>query len=165
MWQSIQRNVAWRVIPVAGIAAGTVFLLVNIILTPLVLEVESTVILRYMASLVLGTEVLTEGSALTVVVALIVHYVLSILFTLVIAIVVHRWGLVVGIVGGGTLGTAFYAINLYTFTLFFPWFFAINSNVFLLSHVLFGMTAGGIYELFDRFDIGFETEGTADETA
>jgi hypothetical protein len=38
-------------------------------------------------------------------------------------------------------------------TLFFEWFFAINSVVLLLSHVLFGAVAGGVYELFDHYDL------------
>ena len=158
MWQSIKRNVTWRAIPIAGLVAGTVFLLVNVVLTPLVLEVDSTLILRYFASLVMGPSVLTDNSALVVGVGILVHYVLSLLFTLVIAIVVHRWGLIVGLIGGAILGLAIYGINLYTFTLFFEWFFAIHSNVLLLSHVLFGATAGAVYELFDHYDVPFELE-------
>ncbi|MFN8449032.1 MAG: hypothetical protein U0521_10670 [Anaerolineae bacterium] len=46
-----------------------------------------------------------------IVVGVIVHYVLSFVFTLIITIVIHRWGLVVGIVGGALLGLALYGIN------------------------------------------------------
>ena len=77
----------------------------------------------------------------------------SIICALVIAIVIHRWGLGVGIVGGAILGLAIYGINMYSLTYFFDWFFAIKSNVFLFSHVLFGATAGGVYELFDHYDL------------
>ena len=158
MWQSIQRNVTWRAIPIAGFVAGTVFLLVNVILTPLLLEVDATLIIRYFASLVLGSSVLTEDSVSTLAVGLVVHYVLSMVFALVIAIVIHRWGFIVGLIGGAILGLAIYGINLYTFTLLFEWFFAMHSNVLLLSHVLFGATAGAIYELFDHYDVPFELE-------
>jgi hypothetical protein len=75
-----------------------------------------------------------------------------------IAVVIHRWGLLVGIIGGGIMGIAIYLLNLYFFTVLFEWFFAINSSVLLLSHILFGATAGGVYELFDQYDTRFELE-------
>lgn len=153
MIQSIRRNVTWRAIPVAALAAGTVHLLINVIFTPLLLQVNPLLILRYMGSLVLGEGVLTTNSVVPIIVGVIVHYALSFVFTLVIAIVIHRWGLLVGIVGGAILGLAFYGINLYTMTLLFSWFFAINSAVLLVSHILFGAVAGGVYEMLDHYDM------------
>lgn len=141
---------------IAALVGGTVFLLVNVILTPIELEVDATLILRYIAALVMGSDVLTEDQTYTLFVGVALHYLLSLLFTIVIAVVVHRWGLLVGVVGGAILGLALYGINLYTMTAFFEWFFAINSNVLLLSHVLFGATVGGVYELFDHYDIALE---------
>jgi hypothetical protein len=78
---------------------------------------------------------------------------MSILLAFVIGIVVHRWGMRVGIVLGALLGLAFYAINLFFFTRYFPWYFAINGPVLLIGHVLFGAAAGGVYEALDRFDV------------
>lgn len=160
MIEAIQRNVTWRAIPIAGFAAGTAFLLVNVLLTPLVLEVDPTLILRYFGALVLGPGVLTETGSGAIIMGIIVHYVLSMIFTLVVTIVIHRWGLLIGIIGGAIMGLALYGINLYTMTVFFDWFFAINSNVLLLSHVVFGAVAGGVYELFDHYDIGADGEVT-----
>ncbi|MBC8171530.1 MAG: hypothetical protein H7X77_07645, partial [Anaerolineae bacterium] len=118
MIQSIQRNVTWRAIPIAGLVAGTVFLLVNVLLMPVVYQINGLLVVRYIASLVMGSSVLDSTDTGTLVVGLIVHYALSMLFTLVIAIVIHRWGLVVGIIGGALLGLAIYSINLYTMTTF-----------------------------------------------
>lgn len=158
MLESIQKNMTWRAIPIAGFAAGTVFLLTNLMLTPLVLKVDPMLILRYFGSLVLGSDVVTEVSVNAAVMGVIVNYVLAMIFTLVIAVVVHRWGLGVGIIGGAILGLAIYGINMYTFTTFFEWFFAIHSTVFLISHILFGAVAGGVYELLDHYDIPFGQE-------
>lgn len=152
MIQSIRENVTWWSIPLAAVVAGTVFLVCNAILTPIMLDVDSALVLRYTGALVLGTDALTESGVTVPIVGVVVHYVLSLLFTIVIAIVVHRWGLLVGIVGGAVLGLAIYGINMYTLTLFFEWFFAIHSPVLAISHVLFGAFAGGIYEVFDRYD-------------
>ncbi len=162
MIQAIQKNVAWRAIPIAGVAAGIVFLLANLVLMPRYLDVEVSVIINYIASLVMGKDMLMDDTGPGIIaVALVVHFALSLVFTLVIAVVVHRWGLAVGLIGGAILGLSLYAINLYTMTLLFDWFFAINSTVLAVSHIVFGMVAGGIYEALDRYDRPLFADGRA----
>lgn len=153
MVASIRRNVTWRAIPIAGFAAGTVFLAAALLLSQIAYSVEPTLTFRYLASLVMGSDVLTGDGSGTVIVGAIVHYALSLVFALVVALVVHRWGMLVGIVGGALVGVALYGINMYTLTLVFPWFFALNGPVILAGHVLFGAIAGGVYEYFDHFDL------------
>lgn len=153
MLDAIRRNVTWKAIPIAGLAAGTVFLLINMIFNPIVLGIDALFILRYFAALILGADALTDAGELIIVVGILVHYALSLLFAVVIAIIIHRWGLWVGIIGGAILGLSLYAINLYTMTVFFPWFFAINNTILAVSHVLFGAVAGGVYESLDHFDL------------
>ena len=157
---SIHRHVTWHAVLISALVAGTLFLLVDLLLAPSVLQVNATLMLRYFASLVMGSSVLTGTGTEILVVGVLVHYLLSFLFALVIAIVVHRWGLLVGIIGGAVLGLAFYAINLYTLTLFFQWFFAINSTVIIVSHVVFGAVAGGVYEMFDHYDQPITSAGS-----
>lgn len=154
---AIARNITWRAVFISGFIAGSVFLLVSVLLAPRILGVDAQLMLRYFAALVMGNPVLVENSSTVLVVGVLVHYLLSLIFTLVIAIVVHRWGLGVGLVGGAILGLAIYGFNLYTLTLFVPWFFAINSAVIMFSHVVFGAVAGGVYELFDHYDQPLET--------
>ena len=154
---SILRHVTWRAVLISGLVAGTLFLLTDVVLAPIVLKVNASLTLRYFAALVLGSKVLTQSGTSILITGVIVHYVLSLLFALVIALVVHRWGLGVGIIGGAILGVAIYGINLYTITLLFPWFFAINSTVILLSHAVFGAVAGGVYEMFDHYDLPITT--------
>jgi hypothetical protein len=154
MLQAIQKNVAWRAIPIAAACAGVVFLLANMAITTIGMQISPALMLRYMASLVLGDVALTgENVLVIVVVGLLVHAVLSLVFTFVITLVIHRWGMVVGIVGGAVLGLCIYAINFYTMTLFFPWFFAMNGLAWAFSHMLFGAVAGGVYERLDTFDM------------
>lgn len=150
MLKSIQKNVAWRAVLLAGIAAGIVFFVANLLFSPIL---TPSLLLRYIASLVMGSDVLTNGNSTALIIGGVVHLVLSLVFALVISIVIHRWGLLVGIIGGSVLGLSLYAINLYTLTLLFPWFFAINTPSLLISHVIFGAVAGGVYELFDHFDM------------
>lgn len=149
---AIQRNVAWKAIPVAAIVAGTVFLAMMMILNPIMYGIDSMFILRYFGSIGMGSDVLVESTTTAMVVGVLVHYLLSLVFTLVISIVVHRWGMIVGIVGGGLLGLAIYAINFYTMTFFFEWMFAIQSVLLVITHIVFGAVAGGVYEALDTYD-------------
>ena len=157
---SLFRHVTWRAVLVSGLVAGTLFLLTDLVFAPLVTQTSATVTLRYFAALVLGSKVLTQSGAGILAVGVVVHYVLSLVFALVISLVVHRWGMLVGIVGGAIMGVAIYGINLYTLTVFFPWFFAINSTVILLCHAIFGAVAGGVYEMFDHYDLPLTTTTT-----
>ena len=142
-----------RAVLIAGLGGGTLFLLTILLFTPAVLGVKGNLVLRYFASLVQGSEVITDGNTTSLLVGVIVHYVLSILFALIIAIVIHRWGLWVGIFGGALLGLAIYAINYYAMTVFFPWFFAVNNVVLMVGHIIYGAVVGGIYETFDHYDL------------
>jgi len=162
---SILRHITWRAVLISGLVAGTLFLLTDLIFAPIVTQVDAALTLRYFAALVLGSKVLTQTGANILITGIVVHYVLSVVFALVIALVVHRWGMVVGIVGGAILGVAIYGINLYTVTLLFPWFFAINSTVILLCHAIFGAVAGGVYEMFDHYDLPVTTSTKTTTTA
>lgn len=146
------KHVTWRAVLFAGIAGGTVFLITNLALLPLLLEVKPALLLRYFAGLVLGSDALTDDGTEVLGAGLIVLYALAIVFAFPITIVVHRWGLAVGILGGAVLGLALYSINFYTLTRWFEWFFALHSTALLLGHVLFGAVAGGVYEIFDHYD-------------
>jgi len=99
-----------------------------------------------------------------VAVGVLVHMTLSLFYSLLLAFIIHRWGLVVGIVGGALFGVAIYVINYYTFTYLFPWFFPLRSWLVLATHVTFGALAGGIYEALER-DIYVVEEPTGDSTS
>jgi hypothetical protein len=151
--ESLKRNMAWRAIPIAGLAGGAVHLLTKFILMPLVSKVNGVIFLRYAASLVLGEKAVMDGGAGVVLLGVVIHFALAIFFALIIGVVVHRWGLLVGIVGGALLGLALYGINVFGVARLLPWFFAVNGPVLLISHVLFGAVAGGVYESLDRYDV------------
>jgi hypothetical protein len=136
----------------AGIVAGIIFYLLNIYLVPILLGGNMWVIIRLFASIVLGEVVLappSNFSAEALLVSFIINFVLSIAFTFLIAFVFHKWGLVVGIIGGAIFGLGIYLVNFYSLSYFFPWFFALSSWPFVITHILFGAFAGGIYELLE----------------
>jgi len=143
--------VDWSAAIWAGIISGVLFLIANVVLSAIQLG-SPWIIFRVLASVVLGSSVLpppTTFTPLIFLVGLVTHLVLSVIFAGILAVIIHRWGLVVGIVGGAIFGLALYAINFYTFSYFFPWFFAFKSWMMLVSHLVFGAAAGGIYEALE----------------
>lgn len=148
----MKQLVDWGAALWAGIIAGLIFLISNIIIFGL----NPWFILRYLAYPILGEQVLpptvwmpsSASADLTVLaVGLTLHFTLSILFAMLIAFILHRWGLLIGVMGGALLGLALYCINFYTLTFFFPKFWELHGLNMMITHILFGALAGGIYEL------------------
>jgi hypothetical protein len=141
--------VDWQAVFRAGMIAGTVFLLLDLFVVPALMGSSFWISARLTASIVLGQQILAppatfDGMALLA--AILVHYFLALLMTGLIALVVHRGGLTTGIIGGAVLGLAFYYINYYTLSYFWPQFFAMKHGSVIASHVIFGALAGGLYE-------------------
>lgn len=148
----MRQVVDWSAALWAGLISGTVFFLLHLLLFPLVEGGSPWIPMRYLASIVLGEGILPPPATFDITALLIgalVTLVLAILYTVVLAIIVYRWGLLLGIVIGAAFGLAVYAINYYTLTLFFPWFFAMHSVIVAVIHVIFGAVAGGVYELLE----------------
>jgi len=152
---TLRQIMDWRLAIVAGIVGGTVFLLLTLFFAAFSWHISAWAVLRYLASILLGARVLPPPDGFDFVVlvaALVVNYALAIFYAIVLAFIIHRWGLLVGVIGGALFGAAIYFINLYTLTIFYPWFFSLNSAALLFSFVVFGAVAGGVYELFDIND-------------
>lgn len=145
----LRQVVDWSAAVWAGLVAGTIFLILNIFLLPMLVGGNAWVVLRLFASLAMGENVLAPPATfdLTItLVALATHFALSLSFSLVLAFLIHRWGLIAGVLLGGLFGLGLYSINFFTLTLFYPWFFAFHSTPMIVNHVIFGALAGGIYE-------------------
>jgi len=151
----------WRAYFVAGLAAGLTTLLISLTLSAVVLG-DPGLILRITASLVLGPEVIpvTEGSSpLILLTGLLLHFALSFTYALLIVLVIHRWGLVVGLIGGALIGLALYVIDIYAVSFFFPWIYPLRNWLLLLTHMILGGLVGVVYELLDEYDLPFPVSG------
>lgn len=141
----------WRAALTAALIGGTVFFLLNLILSQAVLG-SPWVYVQLIASPVFGEEILAPPASFQLnifLAALLVHFSLAILYTIVIDFTIYRWGLLVGFIGGGLLGLAFYAINFFAIAYLFPWFYLYRGWIMIVGHVAFGALAGGIYELLE----------------
>lgn len=143
----------WKAAVIAGLIAGAIFLLVLLVAYPLVTGGTPWTVFRFMGAIILGESVLpppTTFDAGVVVTAVLLHFILSVIYTLVLAFIVHRWGILVSVIGGVLFGLALYLINFFTFTMFFPWFYPARAWPFSVVHILFGAIAGGVYELLEK---------------
>ncbi|MGH7799019.1 MAG: hypothetical protein ACREOW_00110 [Thermodesulfobacteriota bacterium] len=147
----MRQIIDWSAAVWAGVISGIIFLVISMLLAAKYIG-SPWVITRLIASVVMGPGVLPPPSTFNptiFIVSVSVQLLLSIGFACILAIIFHRWGLLVGIIGGAIFGLALYFINFYTFSIIFPWFFPMRSWIMALSHVVFGVLAGGIYETLE----------------
>jgi hypothetical protein len=143
----------WKAAVIAGIFDGAIFLLVLMVAYPLATGGSPWTVFRFIGAIVLGESVLpppTTFDAGVVITAVLLHFILSVIYTLVLAFIVHRWGILISVIGGVLFGLALYLINFFTFTMLFPWFYPARAWPFSLVHILFGAVAGGVYELLEK---------------
>lgn len=147
----MRQLVDWSAALWAGLFAGLAFLLINVWAIPYFEGGTTWMVVRYIASLVLGDGVLVPATANMgiLVVAVIVNFAMSIAYALILAIIIHRGGLIMGIILGALFGFALYLINMGAFTILYPWFELLYSNSFIAAHIIFGALAGGIYEALE----------------
>jgi hypothetical protein len=75
--------------------------------------------------------------------------ILAMLIAMLIAIIVHKYGILISVVGGALIGLAVYIIGFYSFSHFFPWLISYRSSLFMVVFIFYGALAGGLYELME----------------
>ena len=141
--------VDWSAVVWAGAIAGILSLPVLFFVLPSMLELNTNSIIQYWASMILGQDVITVPATFSVgllFVSILSHVLLTILLSAIIASVFHRFGILVGIMGGALVGLAYYFINIYSMTYFFNWMFLFEGAAFLLFNMLVGGMTGFFYE-------------------
>ena len=150
---ALTSTVDWGAAIRASLIAGLIALAMYLVFVPYAVGAGTpSIILAYLASVVAGPDVLAPPPEISVAVGALgiaAHLLLALVMGIVIAFVLHRWGLITGIFGGAAMGLMFFAINFYSLTLIYPHFFAMSHWSVALTHLTFGALAGGIYELLE----------------
>lgn len=134
----------------SGLLAGLVFVMLEMILVATVAGQSPWGPPRMIAAIVMGQGVLPPPASfdfVIIMVALMVHFVLSILLAFVFAAIVgvRRWSLAMTLVAGAIFGLIVYFINFYVMTALFPWFAMARNGISLFSHVAFGVVLAWSY--------------------
>ncbi len=116
----------WKAAILAGIIAGAVFMMLEMIMVPLFLGGSPWGPPRMIAAIIMGKEVLPPPATFALgvfIVAMIVHFILSIIYAIILAAIVRRNSKTAAVAIGAVLGLALYFINFYGFqAILFPWF-------------------------------------------
>ena len=135
----------------ASIAAGALSTLVQIVLWLLFTDAWPAILFRdarLAAAIVMGRSVLPPPASFdsaVMLVATVVHFVLSVVYTALVAWLVRGQSISRAMALGAVFGLALYAANLHGFTLVYPWFEQARDWITVVAHVVFGVVAAAAW--------------------
>lgn len=142
----------WKAGAWAGVIAGLVFLMLEMILVWMALGQSPWGPPHMMAAMVLGKDVLPPMGTWApmdlkiVMIAMVIHFPLSIAYGLIGAWLMHRLDWAGGLMVGAGLGLAIYIVNFYVIApMAFPWFEMGRNWIGAFSHIMFGAVLGAAY--------------------
>lgn len=150
---SISRGVSYKAAIWAGLVAGAVFMMLEMIMVPMFGGGSPWGPPRMIAAIAMGPDVLPPPATydLTILmVAMAVHFVLSIVLAVVLAWIVRGRPMGTALIIGGVFGLAVYLFNFYGMTVVFPWFAMARNWISIFAHVVFGLAAAWSYLTFSR---------------
>lgn len=143
----------WQAAAAAGFAAGAVLMVLELTWAATMSAQGPWRIPHLVAALVLGPDILKSGAVTfslpVVALALATHYVLGIVFGLVLGFIIagFHYDTSLGMVQilGAVFGFLLYLVNFHGVTTFFPWFAELRGWGTLMAHLTFGVIAALLY--------------------
>lgn len=134
----------------AAIVAGFVFMILEMLLVATVGGGSPWGPPRMIGAIALGRDVLPPPPTFDLgvfVVAMLVHFALSIVLGIILGWIISRWrlGLMASIGVGAVFGLAVYFVHFYGFTAIFPWFAMARTWITIFAHIVFGAVLGWTY--------------------
>lgn len=138
----------------AGLIAGLVMMMVEMIMVPLFLDGSPWGPPRMMGAIILGSEVLPPPATFdfgVVMAGVIVHLILSIIFAIILAFIINRISVMWSLVIGAVYGFVLYLVNFFLIApVLFPWFMNATNWVTAFAHISFGLAAAWAYKALYR---------------
>ncbi|MEX2584071.1 MAG: hypothetical protein WD766_12390 [Gemmatimonadota bacterium] len=141
----------WKAAIWSGVIAGAIFMVLEMMMVPIFLDGSPWGPPRMIAAIVMGEGVLPPPATfdfMILMVALVVHFALSIVFAIMLAFPIARMGFGAALAVGAGFGLLLYLVNFYGFTAIFPWFAMARNWVSIVAHILFGLIAAWSYKRF-----------------
>ncbi|MEO7400330.1 MAG: hypothetical protein ABIV07_06120 [Polaromonas sp.] len=151
-----QRLPDWAAAATAGFAAGAVVMVLELLWSTLASDRGPWGVSHMVAAIVMGPAVAQSNdySLVVVAVALAAHYVLGVVFGVILALILAPFirDSSVGMVSlaGAVFGALLYLLNFHGMTLFFPWFVDWRGTQALVIHLIFGLTVALLYWKLNR---------------
>ena len=151
-----QRLPDWAAAATAGFAAGAVLMVLELFWSALVSGNSPWAVSHMIAAIVIGPTTLQSADFAfeVIAIALVAHYVLGVIFGLVLAVLIAAFRLdssaAMVAVAGAVFGLALYLLNFYGMSHFFAWLVDWRSLQALVTHLIFGMTAALFYRKLNR---------------
>jgi hypothetical protein len=149
----------WAAAAVAGFVGGAALMVLELLWSSLVLGTSPWATSHKIAAILSGTDALrsTGFSVGVVALALVIHYILGIIFGMLLCAVIARLrmdsSLGPALFVGALFGLALYLFNFYGMTFFLPWFVDMRGMATLAAHLIFGMTTATMYWKLKRPDV------------
>lgn len=146
----------WRAAICAGIVAGTVATGAQMVLWWAFTDALPGILYRdarLTAAMLMGREVLPPPATFdwkVMAVATFIHFAISIAYSVILACLISRLGVMLSLLTGAIFGLALYVINMYGVTAIFPWFSAARDWITVLTHLVFGICLAGTYKVLSR---------------
>lgn len=141
----------WRAMIWAGVMAGIASILIEILLWLVFTDDLPSILYRdarLTAAMVLGGSVLRPPATFdagVMLMATLIHFMISITCAVLLALLTARLDTIPAPLAGIGFGVALYLVNLYGFTVIFPWFAQTRGWITLIAHGVFGLTAISVY--------------------
>jgi uncharacterized membrane protein YagU involved in acid resistance len=84
------------------------------------------------------------------IIATVIHFVISIVYSLILARLLSRVGTMFSLLAGSIYGLLIYTVNMYGVTAIFPWFSEVRDWITVVTHVVFGISLAGTYKVLSR---------------
>lgn len=142
-------SINWKAAVWAGLLAGLVFMMLEMIMVPVFLDGSPWGPPRMIAAIVMGEGVLPPPATFDLailMVAMAVHFALSVAFAVPLAFAIQRMGTGAALAVGAVFGIVLYLVNFYLFTALFPWFAMARNWVSIFAHAVFGLAAAWAYK-------------------
>ena len=146
----------WLAAFYAGMAAGIFSTVAQILLWWLFWDALPSILYRdahFAAAIIMGEGVLLPPVTLdwqVMFIATGIHFGLSITYAIVLSWLIHRLEIKNSLIAGGLYGLGLFLINMYGFVIIFPWFVETRDWITVTAHVVFGVSAAGVYKVLSK---------------
>lgn len=139
----------WRAAIWAGVIAGIVFMMMEMIMVMIFEGQSPWAPPRMMAAMALGKDVLpppADFDLKIMMTAMAIHFPLSVILGLIAGWIVHRLDIGIALLVGAVTGLAVYFVNFHLIApAAFPWFVQSQGWISVMSHMVFGIVLTGAY--------------------